>query len=153
VASYHVTSSQPYTIVSLTLPGFLQESDLGTDGVHPTTDGYRKVVAVRAAAIASARFQNLLQEPENTGVSDDSEGSDNTCDKVPGRADGPHQIQNGYGFDDGPYKHAGTKMSLSTKPWHYGGFDLDAGLKKIQYAKHWRSKGGCGRYGDLGPGL
>jgi hypothetical protein len=52
----------------------------------------------------------MLQEPENTGVSDDSGAQTNTCDKVPGRADGPHQIQNGYGFDDGPYKHASTKM-------------------------------------------
>jgi hypothetical protein len=64
------------------------------------------MAAVWEAAITKARMASMLQEPEDTGISDEALSS--TCQKVPGQADGPHLTQKGYGFDDGPYRHAGT---------------------------------------------
>ncbi|KAF2798617.1 carbohydrate esterase family 3 protein, partial [Melanomma pulvis-pyrius CBS 109.77] len=99
--------------------GFIQQSDMGGDGVHPTNAGYRKMAAVWADALRGAEFLGLLQEPDNTGTSDEDDSVGNTCDKVAGRADGPHRIMNGYGFDDGKYKHASVKLDHFAPKWLY----------------------------------
>jgi hypothetical protein len=69
------------------------------------------MAAVWVAAITDARVANMLQEPEDTGISDDT--STSSCQKVPGHADGPHSTQKGYGFDDGPYRHASTRVEIT----------------------------------------
>ncbi|CAI6342018.1 unnamed protein product [Periconia digitata] len=46
--------------------GVLQKSDISEDGIHPTNEGYKKMADVWAKAIASAREQNFLEEPETT---------------------------------------------------------------------------------------
>ncbi|KAF2824052.1 SGNH hydrolase [Ophiobolus disseminans] len=51
--------------------GFLSKKDMNADGIHPTNDGYKKMAAVWTTAILKARQEKLLQEPENTGKSDD----------------------------------------------------------------------------------
>lgn len=45
--------------------GYILKSDMSGDGIHPTNAGYKKMADVWAKAIASARKQHMLQEPEN----------------------------------------------------------------------------------------
>ncbi|KAF2825075.1 hypothetical protein CC86DRAFT_241827, partial [Ophiobolus disseminans] len=87
--------------------GFITQTDL-VDGVHPNGLGYRKMAAVWLAAIKQAGYEKMLQNPGDNGTPDDAPA--NSCDKIPGYADGPHKTQKGYGFDDGPYVHKGTPM-------------------------------------------
>jgi hypothetical protein len=94
--------------------GFITKKDLVDDGIHPNNGGYRKMAAVWNAAITKVQAAGFLRDPEKTGVADDK--PDNRCEKVPGQADGPHAMQKGYGFDDGPYKHTGTKADISLGP-------------------------------------
>lgn len=54
------------------LLGFLVKGDFGSDGIHPTNDGYKKLAAVWTAAFLRAHEANMLQEPEDNGVPDDS---------------------------------------------------------------------------------
>lgn len=58
--------------------------------------------------LKKARTAGMIQSPEDNGTPDDAPA--NSCDKIPGFADGPHKTQSGYGFDDGPYVHKSTKM-------------------------------------------
>lgn len=52
---------------------FITASDLGSDGIHPTNDGYRKVAAVFDAAIIRAALEGRLQKPEDVAdFADDS---------------------------------------------------------------------------------
>lgn len=88
--------------------GYITKSDLAGDGIHPTNAGYLKMAAVWNNAIIRAQNDQFLRNPENTGTPDDAPSK--TCEKVPGQADGPHVIQKGYGFDDGTYRHKGTKI-------------------------------------------
>jgi hypothetical protein len=88
--------------------GYIVRSDLGSDGVHTTNDGYRKMAVVWNVAIASAWTSDFIQAPEDTGISDDAPTND--CKKVAGKVEGPYQTQKGSGFDDGPYKHASTNL-------------------------------------------
>jgi hypothetical protein len=67
------------------------------------------MAAVWNAAIETACKDGLLQNPEDNGTPDDNHGN-RSCQKIPGKADGPHQTQKGYGMDDGPYRHKSTKM-------------------------------------------
>lgn len=90
---------------------FLTRTDLLGDGIHPTPLGYRKMAAVWKSGIDIAVGRGWVTPPQDNGIPDD--GSDNSnCEKVPGQGDGPHQTQKGYGFDDGPYRHKGTKVDI-----------------------------------------
>jgi len=71
------------------------------------------MAAVWMSAINKARQANMLQSPEDNGTPDDAPIT--VCEKVAGQADGPHTIQKGVGFDDGPHVHKGTKLS-NTSP-------------------------------------
>jgi hypothetical protein len=51
---------------------------LGSDGIHPTNDGYRKMADVWNAAIGVAREQNMLLDPEDNGVPDYADTGNNT---------------------------------------------------------------------------
>jgi hypothetical protein len=103
--------------------GFITRKDLIEDGIHPNNGGYRKMAAVWNAAIMKVQAAGFLRNPEKTGVADDE--PDSRCEKVPGKADGPHLTQKGYGFDDGPYKHKGTKADISLGP-----FPMPEGMEK-----------------------
>jgi hypothetical protein len=73
------------------------------------------MAAVWMSAFSSARKANMLKQPADNGTPDDAPASE--CDKIPGQADGPHKIQKGYGFDDGPYAHKGTTMDTQRPPY------------------------------------
>lgn len=79
--------------------------------IRLSKQGYRKMAAVWMAAINQAGTDSMLLDPEDNGTPDDA--PPNSCDKIPSYADGPHKTQKGYGFDDGPYVHRGTPMSLA----------------------------------------
>lgn len=51
--------------------GFLTIDDL-KDGTHPTDEGYGKMAEVWWAAIRAAEVEGILQEPADTGISDDT---------------------------------------------------------------------------------
>jgi hypothetical protein len=51
---------------------------------------------------------------------------------VPGQADGPHLTQKGYGFDDGPYRHASTRIEIAGV---YQPVDQHASLTEWKFAQ------------------
>jgi hypothetical protein len=91
-------------------PGFFTTQYLVADGTHPNDEGHRRLAAIFLRAIEEANDAGFIVAPTDTGMSDESGGTDsgdNTCDKVfgSGASHGPVNTQSGIGLDDGIYAH------------------------------------------------
>ena len=83
----------------------IQMSQLSSDGIHPTDDGYKLFAGVWWNAIS--KLEDVIQPPPTDGLikDDSSTGGADKCKKVAGTAGNPVKTQNGSGHDDGNYKH------------------------------------------------
>lgn len=78
-------------------------SQVSSDGIHPTDEGYKLFAAVWWNAIS--KLENVIQPPSSEGTVDDSASNTSDCEKVAGNARGPVRTQQGSGHDDGNYVH------------------------------------------------
>lgn len=80
----------------------LSISEIGSDGTHPTDDGYWLMASVWWAA-----FQEIVAvlQPPADNIDDTLAVNTNTCAKVAGVSRGPIQTQQGSGYDNGNYVH------------------------------------------------
>ncbi|KAK6065946.1 esterase family protein [Seiridium cupressi] len=103
---------------------YMTTADLGSDGVHPTTDGYKKLGAVWLQAITEVYDSGMIQAPADSAYVNDTaistgNNTNNQCDKVLGNGDGPHDTLSGVsGEDDNAYVHSSRKqLSLTAGPY------------------------------------
>jgi hypothetical protein len=92
--------------------GFIYMSDLNSDGIHPSNEGYPKLAAVWTAAIDQAYNNGWILSPIESSF--------------PSRNGfrGPIQTQRRSGQDDGTYTHSSQDMGVQ---YHY-----DAGVSTDQ---------------------
>ncbi|KAK0761499.1 hypothetical protein N5P37_006451, partial [Trichoderma harzianum] len=92
--------------------GFLDTSTDYHDTMHPNEKGAAKLAAVWDQAIAEVEKAGFLTKPIDTGVDDDTTVD---CDPEKGAGRGPVKTQQGWGEDDGPYKHFQTVRGYITE--------------------------------------
>ncbi|KAH7417851.1 carbohydrate esterase family 3 protein [Cadophora sp. MPI-SDFR-AT-0126] len=89
----------------------MSRNDIGSDGTHPTDNGYKLFAGVWWNAIS--QLENGIQPPATvSNINDAAIGSSRTCKKVAGNAGQPVQSQLGSGHDDGNYVHSSTSRGI-----------------------------------------
>jgi hypothetical protein len=92
--------------------GFMTIDDIGSDGTHPTMEGYSKMASVFWYAIQAALAQDMITAPADNGYDDASGGSKPVCLKSLGDTKTELETQVGSGTDDGIYVHKSTNMGV-----------------------------------------
>ncbi|OTA98047.1 carbohydrate esterase family 3 protein [Hypoxylon sp. CI-4A] len=81
--------------------------DIGSDGTHPTTTGYKRMAGAFYATIAKADKDGAIKAPQDADL--DSTTTD--CDKTAGGGvSAGANTQTGSGYDDGIYYHESEAM-------------------------------------------
>lgn len=94
---------------------FTDYSIAGPDGTHPTDAGYQKMANAWFAGIQDAYASCFFTPPAPVDGVNDTVGNgvkSTTCEKIPGNADGPHEIMVGSGIDDGIYSYVSLEKPL-----------------------------------------
>jgi hypothetical protein len=92
--------------------GFMTIDDIGSDGTHPTTEGYFKMASVFWYAIQAALVQDMITAPAVNGYDDAAVDSHPVCLKTLGDTLTELETQVGSGTDDGIYVHKSTNVGI-----------------------------------------